>query len=91
MILKLRCNQHWIDIRSCRLCISGILDHYYDACFGYIDTHERRNAFNFTVPIHPPSDIAVIIDEGKFEGDEHDLTGKTQGIYTIALTLGVKC
>ena len=81
----------WTGIELFCLFISGILDHYYDACFGYIDTHERRNAFNFTVPIHPPSDIAVIIDEEKFEGDHHDLTGKTQGMYIIALTLGVEC
>ena len=67
----------------------GILDHYYDACFGYMDTHERRNAFNFTKPIHPPSDIAIIIDEEKFEGDHHDLTGKTNGKVFIVIKTSI--
>ena len=57
----------------------GLLDNYYDACMGWLKTPQRTNSFNFTKMFTPASDIAIVINEKYFKGDQHNLTGRTAG------------
>ncbi len=59
---------------------SGLMDHYYDGCIGFLPTPDRLNSFNFTEPYTPNFHAALFWKEGS-EGDHHDVTGKKVGEY----------